>query len=152
MTWPGGFVEKFWSRVDRRGPDECWPWKAHVLNSGYGNYNGLPAHRLALMFSDIEIPDRHVVRHKCNNKLCVNPAHLHTGTHGDNLRDAYRDGRRSHKGSSHPRSKLTDIQVREILSLTNISYKDIAKQYAISPSIISMIKNRKIWTHIEVSP
>ena len=28
-----------------------------------------------------------VVRHRCNNRHCVNPAHLEIGSRGDNLRD-----------------------------------------------------------------
>ena len=29
----------------------------------------------------------HVVRHRCHNRLCVNPEHLELGTQADNKRD-----------------------------------------------------------------
>ena len=35
-----------------------------------------------------EIASRdHVVRHRCHERLCVNPAHLELGTQADNKRD-----------------------------------------------------------------
>ncbi len=30
--------DRFWSKVDRRGPDECWPWLEHRKRSGYGQF------------------------------------------------------------------------------------------------------------------
>ena len=27
--------ERFWEKVDRRGPDECWPWTAYSDRYGY---------------------------------------------------------------------------------------------------------------------
>jgi hypothetical protein len=30
-----------------------------------------------------------VVRHRCNNRLCINPEHLIAGTHADNLQDEH---------------------------------------------------------------
>lgn len=38
---------------------------------------------------------REVVRHRCNNRRCVNPAHLELGTRRDNLED---DRRFRHRG------------------------------------------------------
>src|SRR5215203_4992149 len=28
--------ERFWSKVDRRGPHDCWPWLGALLRHGYG--------------------------------------------------------------------------------------------------------------------
>ena len=27
----------FWAQVDRRDPDECWPWTGYVQSNGYGS-------------------------------------------------------------------------------------------------------------------
>src|SRR5206468_8690555 len=69
----------------------------------YSNYNG-------------EIPDGLIVRHKCDNDLCVNPNHLELGTHQDNANDKGSRGR-SLKGENSSNSILTDGQVDEIRNL-----------------------------------
>ena len=28
--------QRFWEKVDIRGEDECWNWKAHKIPQGYG--------------------------------------------------------------------------------------------------------------------
>jgi hypothetical protein len=39
-----------------------------------------------------EIASRdHVVRHRCQNRLCINPDHLALGTQADNKRDDWED-------------------------------------------------------------
>ena len=49
----GDVVERFWSKVDKRGPDDCWPWLGTLEPTGYGQFftNGTPrlakAHRFA---------------------------------------------------------------------------------------------------------
>lgn len=74
--------DKFWSKVDIRGPDECWPWTA-ATNGKYGWFwvdgRCCPAHRYAFAQENpndfIDDPKMHV-HHKCENKLCCNPTHL----------------------------------------------------------------------------
>lgn len=33
------------------------------------------------------------IMHSCDNRLCVNPAHLAIGTRSENMKDAYNKGR-----------------------------------------------------------
>lgn len=37
-TYPEAVLRRFWSKVDRRGRNECWPWKAYRSPSGHGRF------------------------------------------------------------------------------------------------------------------
>ena len=76
----------------------------------------------------------------------MNPYHLETGTHQDNMRDRNIRGRTA-KGVRNPKSKLTEKEVLEIYKDQRI-YKDIAKQYNVLPDTISRIKSGKNWGHV----
>jgi len=39
VSWLGRTTEqRFWSKVDKRGPDECWPWTAASIPGGWGYF------------------------------------------------------------------------------------------------------------------
>lgn len=90
--------EKFWARVDKRGPDECWPWiGGHDNGDGYGRaYDGKrtrQAHDIAWELSTGKKLRRgRLVRHTCDNPPCCNPRHLLEGTHRDNFHDSLARG------------------------------------------------------------
>jgi hypothetical protein len=75
---------RFWPKVDKRGPDECWNWIGAKSNRGYGaiQYQGAdqPAHRIAVILAGDEVPRGMVVDHLCKNIACVNPRHLRVCT------------------------------------------------------------------------
>lgn len=74
----------------------CWHWTASRDHSGkaYGKFRVgkkiLSAHRLAYEHENGPIPDGVLVLHDCDNKACVNPAHLHLGDQAQNMRE-YRE-------------------------------------------------------------
>ena len=91
---------RFWSKVDMSGgPDACWPWTG-TIDGGYGSFSyrtddgerTIPAHRMSLILSGVDISDDLMALHKCDNKPCCNPAHLYAGTDLQNKQDAWERG------------------------------------------------------------
>lgn len=72
-------------------------WTGSQWAGGYGSfgYEGTvqSAHRVAYQLAFGPIPDGMHVLHSCDNPPCVNPAHLHIGTHTDNMREKVSRGR-----------------------------------------------------------
>jgi hypothetical protein len=90
MTYKKALAERFWKKVDIKGPDECWEWKASLRNDyGQIKVNGrmMRANRVAWELTNGMIPDNKLVLHKCDNRKCVNPNHLYIGTKSDNVLD-----------------------------------------------------------------
>ena len=79
--------ERFWFLVDKKGPEDCWPYQGALNNSGYGRHTR--AYRLAKG----EIPLGMIVMHACNNRTCCNPRHLVLGTQAQNIAFARLCGR-----------------------------------------------------------
>jgi hypothetical protein len=89
--------ESFWSRVNRAGDGECWEWQGPLYRNGYGaiSINGIKtrAHRYSFELHKGPIPAGKMILHSCDNRRCVNPAHLRPGTAKDNIQDAIARGR-----------------------------------------------------------
>lgn len=95
---------RFWARVDKREPDECWLWKGSKNKGGYGQFN-LPrkqdgAHRISFQLHHRLLKPREHALHKCDTTACVNPFHLFAGSHLDNIADMVAKGRRP-RGDAH---------------------------------------------------
>ena len=81
---------RFWSKVDKRGPSECWNWLASKSPLGYGCFDKRGAHRVAYEALRGAVPVGLVLDHLCRNPGCVNPAHLEAVTHRENIRRGVR--------------------------------------------------------------
>lgn len=135
-------------------PDQCWEWTA-ATNKGYGMIavHGSKlriAHDVAWeLHHNRSLPEGMVIRHTCDNPLCVNPAHLLLGTHADNVRDKVSRQRQS-RGRSHGLSKLTEDDVRAIRNLYagGMYQRVVAEQFGISQSNVSIIVRRIAWPHL----
>lgn len=82
-------LERFWGKVNKGGPDECWQWKAGTAK-GYGSFyishrRSYPAHRFAYELANGKIPEGMVIDHLCRNRGCVNPNHLEPVTNVENV-------------------------------------------------------------------
>jgi len=145
-------IDRFHQHVKPSNPSDCWPWRGHLNNKGYGQIYSLEAgrevlaHRAAWELEHGSIPDGLRVLHRCDNPPCCNPSHLFLGTQRDNIHDMVAKQRISH-GTHRPNAKLTDDQVRAIRS-TTISGRQLSKQLGVSEMTISRVRSGKTWRHI----
>lgn len=153
--------ERFWEKVDVRGPDDCWNWTAKVDRDGYGRIGTgghygtmLRAPRYSyLLHYGVDLGNQWVL-HSCDNPSCVNPRHLRIGDAHDNNQESFDKGRRINfraSGEDNPSSKLTTKQVKEIrrrYAQGGISQTKLGAQYGVGQTIVSSIVLRKSWKHI----
>jgi hypothetical protein len=161
-------TERFWSKVDRRGPDECWPWTAST-SAGYGQFTvwvdqhrtNLKSHRAVWMLTYGPVPVDRQVNHTCDNALCCNPAHLEPGTQTENIADATRKGRMASCGAAtrpevipygekHYNARLTVAKVIELRRRFESGEKLtlLAKEFGIDCGHASAVANRKKWKQV----
>jgi len=88
-----------------------------------------------------------LVRHLCNNPRCINPEHLALGTNQDNTNDKIAAGRVP-KGTKHWNAKLNDSDILAIRA-SREQLKVLSVRYEVSVSMISMIRNRRVWKHLK---
>lgn len=144
--------ERFWSFVEVGALDECWNWTASK-QGGYGQIGDdmglrpVRAHRLSYEIHHGPIPAGMMVCHHCDNRACVNPAHLFIGTQLDNMRDMQRKGR-GPRGERHGRHRLTESQVVQIRGDAR-PQREIADDYGITQTAVSAIKRRKSWAWLD---
>ncbi len=150
-------IHVFWSRVDIRGPNECWPWTRGMEGRNYGSFwaNGerWRAHRFAAVLTNGPIPNGKDVCHTCDNPPCCNPSHLFYGTPLENMLDCNAKGRRNQeRGEQRYCAKLTEDNVREIkrAALTRVRGfgAETARRYGVSKAAINNILRGVRWRHV----
>jgi len=147
--------DRFWEKVDKRGPDECWEWqggKSHGYGSIHGsNYSpALQAHRVSWEIHNGPIPEGECALHYCDNPGCVNPRHLWTGSQADNLRDM-REKRRQVYGEANGQTKLTKEQACSVSKFLTMGYfqREVAEMLGVSQTTISDINTGKTWSWLK---
>ncbi|MFC8207906.1 hypothetical protein [[Kitasatospora] papulosa] len=150
------FAERFWSKVNKDAPNGCWEWTAVVNEHGYGVLRPegqrtgpcAKAHRVSLELAGVDIAGRFVL-HACDNRRCVNPAHLSAGDHRENVADMMSRQRQA-RGSRNGCAKLSEQQVATIRARAACGelQRQLAADYSVTPATISRIVNHKGWGHV----
>jgi DNA-binding CsgD family transcriptional regulator len=131
----------------------CYVCTSHY-NSDRGymliHFNNTPKYIHRFIYEECfgEIQKGLVVRHKCDNRRCINPEHLELGTIADNSRDMVeRD--RSLRGSLNKKSKLSEMQVKQIIELSQtMGTMELAKKFNINRNTVWRIKAGRGWKHV----
>ena len=140
--------------IDRNG---CWIWQGARTKHGYGQIrlvrggNPVYVHRLSAMQSLGFIPtSSQWVLHRCDVKLCFNPAHLYLGTRNDNTKDAVIRGHTA-RVEQNGGARLTVNDVREIRALRRQgnTQQRIADKFGITQGQVSVIVSKKQWALVE---
>jgi len=128
--------ERFWSKVQACEADKCWPWIGVRMHTGYGAFSlggeRGPielAHRAAWILTHGTVPDGMYVLHRCDNRLCQNPAHLFLGTHLDNIRDMVEKGRNVNPPYPYWQSEKTHCPHGHPYDSNNTRYSPNGKRY-----------------------
>lgn len=141
----------------------CWIWQGPRRRNAYGvatNKSGVTtsAHRVCYEAAHgVTLPRHLVVCHKCDNPPCVNPDHLFSGTHSDNMKDCAAKGRLKLTlaganlptmfGTDNAKAKMNPDKVVLIRASTD-PIKAIARRFGIDPKTVRQIRNREIWKQV----
>ncbi len=176
MNWPAHFrfynkrpfVERFEAMYMPEPNSGCWLWLGSLGMYGYGQITDAEGNQKRAPKASWEhhkgrkVPGALWVLHKCDTPSCVNPDHLFIGTPADNCHDMIAKGRNS-RGAAHaaagaPRDGINNpaakLSVADVLALRatpagNRGWKTaLARQYGITPSTLTTILNRKLWSHV----
>ena len=142
---------RFFARVDTSG--ECWTWTARTTVDGYGVFSvgasNVGAHRFSYELHTGPIGEGLFVCHRCDNRRCVNPAHLFLGTPAENSADMAAKGR-SVRGNQQVRAKLTDAAVRDIREARarGTGVDELAARFQVDRHTITRAALRRGWRHV----
>ncbi len=146
-------LERFYKHV--RITDCCWIWDGAVNTNGYGTIgrgkkrDGLiGAHILSWIIHFGPVPEGKWILHDCpigDNPLCVNPAHLWSGTHTDNMHDMMRKLRARFRGVAYG-EKLTWEKVDTIrVCYPTLNTRELAEAFNVTDTAICDVVNFETW-------
>lgn len=170
-------IDRFWSSCEKTSGG-CWLWVKSTNRGGYGQVNAggqlWLAHRLAYFLhigeeprklkrfrdSKGELSGRSVlVCHRCDNRRCINPAHLFLGSYLDNNTDMANKGRGrqfrgdpgAFYGEKNAGAKLKTSDIPEIFRMRQRgdTVSAIARKFSVSRPTIDSVLHGETWRHIQ---
>lgn len=151
-------IDRFFSNVEKTA--NCWNWTAAKAN-GYGVFciaRGKAQIARRWLYQQLrgEVSRSLDVCHTCDNRACVNPDHLFTGTRAENMADCVAKGRTSkgrlrpnRQGEKHHMAKLTHEQATQIIAKrrSGETLKSLSTAYGVSMTQVHRIAKAQSWKH-----
>lgn len=150
-------IVRFWSKVDIRGPDECWLWLGGKT-AGYGVFMTkgnvtLRANRIVAYLewmNDEKDATLHAC-HRCDNPPCCNPSHIFYGTRFDNFQDCSRKRRcalqryptlaQGERNNAAKLSREQALRIKESPERTSL----LATRFNVSRTMVKAIRSGRSW-------
>jgi len=110
----------------------CWEWTASLNNIGYGMFRWAKgkmrtAHRVSYELFNGSIPENLIVCHTCDNRKCVNPAHLSVGSRKDKFDDMVAKGTARLGIAGYPKKKCIHCGVEMSFNMLARYHNDNCK-------------------------
>lgn len=128
------------------GPDACWPFTGKTNNKGrpYFACNGkkhLVYRFVYELVNGIDTLKGVIARHKCDNEICCNPAHIIPGDHQENMNDM----------KERERHGLPHHTIRAIrkLGAIGLAHKPIGERFGIARSTVTEILSGVHYSHVK---
>ncbi len=71
--------QRLWAKIDKHGPNECWPWLGSCGHKGRGQFiiggQNFRPHRVVFAIRHGD-PGPYPVTQTCGTRACCNPKHL----------------------------------------------------------------------------
>lgn len=122
----------------------CWEWQGALTSCGYpvvsrgGNCN-VRLQRVIYEEINDESLGYDVVRHTCDNPVCINPEHLVRGSSVDNMKDRNERGRTHNHVTEEERDLVYKLRHR------GLKYKEIAEILDVKWKRVEYIFNSTKW-------
>lgn len=145
--------------------DGCWDCISHPLTkvnrgypffkragkSGRGEKSKIVGTRyIYFLQHGRHLEDGLLMRHTCDNRLCLNPEHLLAGTQWENMEDMMKRNR----GNASGYVGLKPEVVREIKIMLRdnpgITYKAVGEAFGVTPASISKIAKGRTWKNLKI--
>lgn len=147
-----------WERADKPdGETGCWIPHVYFMANGYGTVTWAGkfgtkrlAHRVSYALANGETPGDRMVCHRCDNRRCVNPAHLFLDVAKGNTADMIAKGRMNPECNAL--SDETVMAIRNVYATGEYTQRWIAEKFGIPTWQANYVITGHHYGHLPVLP